>query len=256
MSDKHKSNLWLLLLIVFVVGILFFAVVIIVYAGHFYQNPISQKSAEWGQLGDFIGGILNPVFAFFNLLALVYLSFRIADWESQREEEKEEWQTNREKEQQAMQVNLSLVQYRVKVLEEFKDKVAPYCERHYSGEAISYSSARNEIYKIQGEIVDVYNNPFVVKACGYLLDSFSVPNKIEMSLSNKPKDIVGEVFQRHHIYQEIKETHQMYVHECFNALLSGMRRSLTSTDVDLANVIDLQIMEEYKSTIEEIIENK
>lgn len=35
------------------------------------EDLVSQKRAEWGQLGDFFGGMLNPVLAFLSFLALI-----------------------------------------------------------------------------------------------------------------------------------------------------------------------------------------
>lgn len=57
-------------------GILLFAltsagVVMLVYS-HYFSGDITYNHEKWGQLGDFFGGVLNPIFAFLALIALLY----------------------------------------------------------------------------------------------------------------------------------------------------------------------------------------
>lgn len=47
-------------------------VVIGLYATYFYQIPIAENGSAWGQFGDYIGGVLNPIFGFLGLIALLY----------------------------------------------------------------------------------------------------------------------------------------------------------------------------------------
>ena len=37
-----------------------------------FSGVISDQQAEWGQFGDFVGGVLNPVFGFFAFAAILY----------------------------------------------------------------------------------------------------------------------------------------------------------------------------------------
>jgi uncharacterized membrane protein len=37
----------------------------------FHNIPFAEKTAEWGQFGDYIGGLLNPTFSFLALIALI-----------------------------------------------------------------------------------------------------------------------------------------------------------------------------------------
>lgn len=74
---------------------------------------LSNDSAIWGQYGDFIGGSLNPILGILNIIALVYLTFRIAEIEKQRLEESEKLEDKRycesiELENKRMQDNLTL----------------------------------------------------------------------------------------------------------------------------------------------------
>jgi uncharacterized membrane protein len=41
------------------------------YWWHFSSYPISTNPTDWGPFGDFIGGIANPIFSFFALIALL-----------------------------------------------------------------------------------------------------------------------------------------------------------------------------------------
>lgn len=43
-----------------------------VYVSYFGNRPMSSEPAEWGQMGDFFGGMLNPILAFASFMALLY----------------------------------------------------------------------------------------------------------------------------------------------------------------------------------------
>jgi hypothetical protein len=51
-------------------AIVFGAAAIIIYR-HYYSGPILLDHEKWGQLGDFFGGLLNPVFSLFAFFALL-----------------------------------------------------------------------------------------------------------------------------------------------------------------------------------------
>lgn len=53
-----------------ILGLLSFP--LISYVANFYSNPVSASAAEWGQMGDFFGGMLNPILAFASFIALLY----------------------------------------------------------------------------------------------------------------------------------------------------------------------------------------
>ncbi len=76
-------------------GILLVLVAAYVFA--FYQNGWSKNPDAWGQLGDYIGGLLNPLVACFALIALV-ASVRLqkAELAATREELKESKQAMQE----------------------------------------------------------------------------------------------------------------------------------------------------------------
>lgn len=45
-----------------------------------------KDASVWGAFGDFLGGILNPVFAFANVIILVVISYQLAEIEETRAE--------------------------------------------------------------------------------------------------------------------------------------------------------------------------
>lgn len=56
---------------IFVIAIVGAITAVGLYTYHFWQTPISSDPTMWGALGDYLGGILNPFFGFFALLALL-----------------------------------------------------------------------------------------------------------------------------------------------------------------------------------------
>ncbi|MES2662144.1 MAG: putative phage abortive infection protein [Pseudomonadota bacterium] len=64
-------------------------IVIAIYIGFFnyHKIPISKDASTWGQLGDFFGGILNPIFGFTSLIALLYsINFQVKELKLSRVE--------------------------------------------------------------------------------------------------------------------------------------------------------------------------
>jgi uncharacterized membrane protein len=41
------------------------------YYDNFHANGLAETNAAWGTFGDYIGGVLNPIFGFFGLMALL-----------------------------------------------------------------------------------------------------------------------------------------------------------------------------------------
>lgn len=42
------------------------------YFAYFHENPISKSSEIWGQFGDYMGGVINPIFGFISVILLLY----------------------------------------------------------------------------------------------------------------------------------------------------------------------------------------
>lgn len=56
---------------VFYIVLIFVVVVVGFYTFKFFGNPLSDKTEDWGVFGDFIGGTLNPLLAFFSFMLLL-----------------------------------------------------------------------------------------------------------------------------------------------------------------------------------------
>lgn len=46
-------------------------VVVFVYMAQFAVSPISDSPDAWGQLGDYLGGVINPIFGFITIVLLI-----------------------------------------------------------------------------------------------------------------------------------------------------------------------------------------
>lgn len=51
--------------------IIFILLVPLAYIYNFFDYPISKDSSSWGTFGDYIGGILNPIFSFLSFILLL-----------------------------------------------------------------------------------------------------------------------------------------------------------------------------------------
>lgn len=68
-------------------GVFLFLIPNIIYIIRFWSLNISNKTEHWGQYGDFIGGILNPIVSIISVGVLIYLTVTINNNEAKREKE-------------------------------------------------------------------------------------------------------------------------------------------------------------------------
>src|SRR5690606_36134505 len=68
-SDKKNFPGWLIAIAIFCV--LAGAIAVIMYSVNFGPE-ISERAEEWALFGDYLGGVLNPIFALAALFALLY----------------------------------------------------------------------------------------------------------------------------------------------------------------------------------------
>jgi uncharacterized membrane protein len=68
-KKEKEMPIWLLTIVIFAIVIA--GVLIGIYIWKFYGD-LSEKQETWGQFGDYIGGILNPLFSLTALFALLY----------------------------------------------------------------------------------------------------------------------------------------------------------------------------------------
>lgn len=78
MSDNKFRNL------IMISSAVVFAIVVIPFLWNFYNYNISNNLEKWGQFGDYIGGVLNPIVAVMNLAVFAYLSVKLVKIEEDR----------------------------------------------------------------------------------------------------------------------------------------------------------------------------
>lgn len=70
---------------------LYVCCVVGIYAWHFRAQPIaSADPGAWGQFGDYLGGLLNPVLALLNVCVIVYLALAVQRLNESKREDREE----------------------------------------------------------------------------------------------------------------------------------------------------------------------
>jgi hypothetical protein len=71
-EDRGKKDVNLFIWAIVLIPVLGAGAAILTYVDNFERSGVSANPEQWGQLGDFFGGVLNPTFAFFSMLALCY----------------------------------------------------------------------------------------------------------------------------------------------------------------------------------------
>lgn len=77
---KNKT----LIKILWITSIVFLLLVFGFYICNFKGFKISDNPGDWGQFGDYIGGLLNPFISLLNLIILTYLSLRLVKNDDER----------------------------------------------------------------------------------------------------------------------------------------------------------------------------
>jgi hypothetical protein len=74
--------------------VVYVVLVIATYVGFLGSLPFSRTDpGTWGQFGDYLGGLLNPLFALLNVVVVAYIAIsvqKLNDTEKKREEQSEE----------------------------------------------------------------------------------------------------------------------------------------------------------------------
>lgn len=79
LNNKGQINFRvLLILLVPLIGIL------LPYIYTFSNATLSTNPTDWGVFGDYIGGILNPIFSLINIILLVYLTYLVSKKDDER----------------------------------------------------------------------------------------------------------------------------------------------------------------------------
>jgi len=71
LAEFLAENAERILLAVLAVAALAIFIVAGAYVVHFWGVPLAEKGDVWGQFGDYLGGVLNPVFGFLSVFALL-----------------------------------------------------------------------------------------------------------------------------------------------------------------------------------------
>lgn len=77
MGKKEKLEKWFsensltILVVIFLTAAFASVALISIYWYYFNSLPVKADAAPWGQLGDFFGGTLNPIFGFLSVMALL-----------------------------------------------------------------------------------------------------------------------------------------------------------------------------------------
>ncbi|MCQ9325659.1 putative phage abortive infection protein [Neisseria dentiae] len=74
-------------LIAFIFILLMVAPILVLYYDNFGSRELSESPEQWGQFGDYIGGVLNPIFGFATFIALLYtIKLQTEELKATREE--------------------------------------------------------------------------------------------------------------------------------------------------------------------------
>ncbi len=85
-TKKTSMNTRRLLIISWTITTVLFILTVGSYICNFWRYGISDDPAQWGQVGDYFGGILNPVISLISLIVLTYISITVSRIEDQRNE--------------------------------------------------------------------------------------------------------------------------------------------------------------------------
>lgn len=84
MLTPQKIKFWLKLFIIGLLVALFLPFIIYFITLFLNINIFLKDQDKWAQLGDFIGGILNPVLAVFNIFLLIVVAYFVYKFETDR----------------------------------------------------------------------------------------------------------------------------------------------------------------------------
>ena len=128
--------------VVAVVCAAFAAIALGFYAWTFYGRwPPSDDPQHWGVFGDYVGGVLNPLFAVVNITVVVYIAHRIRQLEEKHDLDARKAQVAADKSRRESEQRLNAVRLldTVYSLQFYKEVAAPVWEvfvkwRHWRGE--------------------------------------------------------------------------------------------------------------------------
>ncbi|WOD41703.1 hypothetical protein [Nodosilinea sp. E11] len=81
---------------------LIYAIPVLIYVSHFKDAPISNRPEDWASLGDYLNGLISSLMSLVNLIAIIWLGFKVHGLETEREEKMYKLETEREERLQAI----------------------------------------------------------------------------------------------------------------------------------------------------------
>lgn len=83
---KSKMKLHKLISVTIISLILIQIIPLIIYLYHFKGGFFSDNSSDWGSFADFLSGSLNPVFSTINIIILITITYKVQEWDNNRNE--------------------------------------------------------------------------------------------------------------------------------------------------------------------------
>lgn len=88
MSNKIFNNSlqkpWISIILIIVILLM---IPILLFIVNFFNHPISDQISDWGNLGDYFGGISGVIIGLANLIFLIYITYRLSDIDTNREKD-------------------------------------------------------------------------------------------------------------------------------------------------------------------------
>lgn len=143
--------------------ILFFLILValIVIVPYWYclsENGISKDPSYWGQFGDYIGGLLNPIFTLINIIILIHLTFIVSNKEDKRTFDEIKYRTYKELMQQFYKERLEKEVYFSNELSEGAKRLDGFIELHnLEFLSLFLGEEKNIIAKLIGEFQATLN---------------------------------------------------------------------------------------------------
>lgn len=85
---KIHIKIQIFIIVIIITLILLFSILPTIFYIFFFHNiPISENPSDWGVFGDYIGGLSNPIIAFFNLIATIFIAIYLVKIENRRHDD-------------------------------------------------------------------------------------------------------------------------------------------------------------------------
>lgn len=126
--NSNNISKYLKFILIFTIALLIFVILFyVIYFAFINDYSLSNQTDTWGQFGDYLGGVLNPIFAFFTILLLLITIYQ----------QKNELKDNKE---QKLKEDIVLI------LKEITDRITPWLDQYEGKDIISKTENIKENY--------------------------------------------------------------------------------------------------------------